>query len=167
MSGILYGIGTGPGDPELMTLKAVRVMKECEVIALPVSNAELLKEPLLERENQEKTKELLENSIAYQIACPNAPKIREKAILYLPMPMCKDKALLKEIHNKNADKIMTLLQQGKKIGFLTLGDPAIYSTYLYLHQRVVKSGLKAEIISGIPSFCACAARLNTGLLENR
>lgn len=167
MSGILYGIGTGPGDPELMTLKAVRIIKECDIIALPVSNGELLQKPLLEGENQEKTERLLEGCIAYQIASLNVPQIKKKAILYTPMPMCKDKSLLKTIHNISAEKIISLLQQGKKIGFLTLGDPAVYSTYLYLHNRVIKSGLNAEIISGIPSFCASAARLNTGLVENK
>lgn len=167
MSGILYGIGTGPGDPELMTLKAVRTIRECDVIALPISNAEQLKEPLLEAEQEPKSEQLLEGCIAFQIASPNVPEIKEKAMLYTPMPMCKDKSVLKEIHNKSADKIITLLQQGKKIGFLTLGDPAVYSTYLYLHHRVRKSGFQAEIISGIPSFCASAARLNIGLAENK
>lgn len=167
MNGILYGIGTGPGDPELMTLKAVRIIKECDIIALPISNVEFLKNPLLEEKNQKKTKALLEGCVAYQICSENVSEIKEKAILYTPMPMCKDKTLLKEIHNASADKIMMLLQQGKKIGFLTLGDPAVYSTYLYLHNRVIKSGFHAEIISGIPSFCASAARLNIGLVENK
>lgn len=166
MKGILYGIGTGPGDPELMTLKAVRVIKECDVIALPVSDKEFT-EPVLETAEQQKNETLLGGCIAFQIAYPNVPEIKEKAILFTPMPMCKDKEKLKKIHDLSTEKIMELLKEGKKVGFLTLGDPTVYSTYLYIHNRIVKSSLKAEIVSGITSFCASAARLNMGLVENK
>ena len=166
MKGILYGIGTGPGDPELMTIKAVRVIKECDVIALPVSNTQFT-EPVLETAKQEKNEALLSGCIAFQIAFPNVPEMKEKAILFLPMPMCKDKEKLKQIHDLSANVIKELLEEGKKVGFLTLGDPSVYSTYLYVHNRIVKSGLRAEILSGITSFCASAARLNMGLVENK
>ena len=53
------------------------------------------------------------------------------------------------------------------MAFLTLGDVTVYSTYLYLHRRVVKAGFEAEIVSGIPSFCAAAARLGIGLVETK
>ena len=57
------------------------------------------------------------------------------------------------------------LKQGKNVVFLTLGDPTIYSTYLYVHKRILERGYQAEIVSGITSFCAVAARLNMGLAE--
>lgn len=167
MSGILYGIGTGPGDPELMTIKAVRLIKECQILGLPVSNMELLEEPFLSKPGEEKREELLAGCMAYQIAVVNIPEIAQKEILFTPMPMIKDKEALKKIHDHSAEKIMELLQKGKKIGFLTLGDPTIYSTYLYLHNRVAQKGFSTEIINGIPSFCAAAARLNKGLVENK
>ena len=166
MLGILYGIGTGPGEPELMTMKAVRIVKECDMIALPISNREVIKEPvLLEAGTCEE--EILKGCVAYQIALPNVPEMKEKPILLTPMPMCKDKAELKALHDASGDRIAQFIREGKKVGFLTLGDPTVYSTYLYLHKRIVKKGLPAKIINGVPSFCAAAARLGIGLVENR
>lgn len=166
MSSILYGIGTGSGDPELMTLKAVKTIKQCDIIAVPISNSEFL-EPVLEVDGKGVHSSFLTECIAYQIAIQNVPEMVQKAILYLPMPMIKDKALLKEIHDKGTEKIISLLEEDKKIAFLTLGDPTVYSTYLYVHKRVCSRGYTAEIINGITSFCASAARLNIGLVENK
>lgn len=165
MNGILYGIGTGPGDSELMTIKAVKIMKQCDVLVLPVSDSKLLQEPVLKKAGE--APELTKGCIAYNIAYPNAPEISEKPVLFAPMPMIKNKEILKTIHNKSAEKIKELLGKGLKLGFLTLGDPTVYSTYLYIHKRILEWGEKAEIISGIPSFCASAARLSIGLVENR
>ncbi|SES63695.1 precorrin-2 C(20)-methyltransferase [[Clostridium] polysaccharolyticum] len=166
MLGILYGIGTGPGDPELMTMKAVRIIKECDVIALPISNRQAVTEPVV-LEAGTCSDEILKGCAAYQIALPNVPEMKKKPVLLTPMPMCKDKAELKAIHDASADKAEELIKEGKKIAFLTLGDPTVYSTYLYLHKRMVKRGLPAQIISGVPSFCASAARMGTGLVENK
>ena len=58
-----------------------------------------------------------------------------------------------------------LLDGGKDVAFLTLGDPTVYSTYLYLHRKVTARGYEAEIIPGVPSFCAVAARLGSALCE--
>lgn len=167
MSGILYGIGTGPGEPELMTIKAVKTIERCDVVAVPVSNMKLLKTPLLLQPQQENRQELLGGCTAYQIAVVNVPEIDEKDILFMPMPMKKEKDMLKRIHDLCAQEIISLLEKGSTVGFLTLGDPTIYSTYLYLHRRIKEKGLEAQIINGIPSFCAAAARLNEGLVENK
>lgn len=105
--------------------------------------------------------------MAYQIALPNAKEMEEKPILLCPMPMCKDKEELKRVHDMGAQAVERLIKEGKKIAFLTLGDPAVYSTYLYIHNRIKKKGLPCEIISGITSFCASAARLGMGLVENK
>ena len=164
MSGILYGIGTGPGDPELMTLKAVNKLKTVDMIALPISD-KTLTQPKVKRLRLEE--EYIQNSTAFQIAYQNVPEMLEKEVLLLPMPMMKDKERLKKIHNEAAAVVAEKLMEGKNIGFLTLGDPTIYSTYLYIHNRIVEKGLTAEIINGIPSFCAAAAKLNTGLVENK
>lgn len=173
MSGILYGIGTGPGDPELMTIKAVKIIKACEVIAIPVSDLDL-KEPFLEIYESKKDKmidgksyDYLKKCVAYQIALPNVPEMEKKDILYVPMPMIKEKKILKKIHDLGAKKIGELLQEEKNVGFLTLGDPTVYSTYLYIHKRIIEEGFRAEMVSGVPSFCASAARMNIGLVENR
>ncbi len=166
MVGTLFGIGTGPGDPELMTMKAVRQIKECDVIALPISNHEVVKEPTLFKAGT-CSEEILKGCVAYQIALPNVPEITQKPILLTPMPMCKDKETLKALHDASGDTIAKLMQEGNKVGFLTLGDPTVYSTYLYLHKRILQKGLPAFIINGVPSFCASAARLGIGLVENK
>jgi precorrin-2/cobalt-factor-2 C20-methyltransferase len=57
------------------------------------------------------------------------------------------------------------LDKGKQVAFLTLGDPTVYATYLYVHKRIQAMGYEVEIVSGITSFCAVAARLNMGLVE--
>lgn len=162
MSGILYGTGTGPGEAELLTLKAVRTIRSCDMIAVPVSDS-ALKEPCIWEEGMP----YLDRCTAYQIVLPEVPEIRKKPVLCLPMPMMKEKEELKRIHDAGAKKVEEYLDEGKDIAFLTLGDPSIYSTYLYIHKRVQKDGYQAVIIPGIPSFCAAAAALNLGLAENK
>lgn len=144
MKGILYGVGVGPGDPELMTLKAVRVIKECEYIAVPAEDKN--------------------TCLAYEIAS-GAVDLTNKPCLEIPMPMTKDAQKLKKYHTDGANKIAEYLKQGKNIAFLTLGDPTIYATYSYLHKKIQAMGYETQIISGIPSFCAAAARLNIPLSE--
>ena len=111
MAGKLYGVGVGPGDPGLLTLKAVQVIKACDVIAVPG------KEP--------------ENTVAYQIASGACPAIRKKEILGIHMPMTKDKDRLKKSHADGARILEAYLDQGKAVAFLTLGDPTVYSTYIF------------------------------------
>lgn len=144
-TGKLYGIGVGPGDPELLTLKAARLIRECQLIAIPASGRE--------------------TNVAFDIAKGAVPELEAKQLLAIPMPMVRDEGKLKESHDKAAGIIAEELKAGKDIAFLTLGDPAIYSTYIYVHNRVLSMGFDAEIVPGIPSFCAAAARLNEGLTE--
>ena len=145
MSGQLYGVGVGPGDPELLTLKAVRVIKECEVVAVPGLKKE--------------------ETVSYAIVLQAVPELSGKFCLELDMPMTKDKEKLEQSHKAAFEKLEKELGQGKSVAFLTLGDPCIYSTYLYMHQRAIEAGFQTEIINGIPSFCAVAAKLNQGLVE--
>lgn len=144
MTGILYGIGVGPGDPELMTLKAVRIIKESDVIFVP---GEVAKE-----------------SIAYQIA-NGAVDLSEKEVIAVSMPMTKDKKILEQAHQAATEQIMKYLKENKQVAFLTLGDPCVYSTYVYVHKRILSEGATAKIISGITSFCAAAALVNDSLVE--
>ena len=76
-----------------------------------------------------------------------------------------DKARLKEAHKAASEVIKELLLNGENVAFLTLGDPTVYSTYCYVHNLVLEGGMQAEIVPGVPSFCAVAARLNEGLTE--
>lgn len=143
--GILYGIGVGPGDPELMTLKAVRMLRENPVVAVPGACAR--------------------ETVAYQIAVQAVPEIAEKELLPVYMPMTHDKQIMKENHEKGAAVIEGVLDQGKNVAFLTLGDPTVYSTFLYIKRIVESHGYETGLVSGIPSFCAAAARMNISLVE--
>lgn len=145
MKGKLFGLGVGPGDPELLTIKALRIIQESDVIAVPGNKPE--------------------DSVAYEIVKGVFPGLNRKRLLPIAMPMTKDPAVLEANHNKGADDIETCLKEGQQVAFLTLGDPTVYSTYLYVHKRICERGYEAEIISGITSFCAVAARLNMGLVE--
>lgn len=163
MAGRFDLAGVGPGDPELMTIKTIRAIKECQVLVLPIGNPDL-KEPVLE-EGEEET--FAKECLAYRIACEAEPETRKKLRLCLPMPMIKEKKLLKEIHDAGAKKAAELLEEGKDLVFLTLGDPTVYSTGIYIYKRLKKMGYEGEIFSGVPSFCAAAARLEMPLAENR
>lgn len=145
MVGKLYGLGIGPGDPELITKKALRIIEESDIILVPGIKKE--------------------DSVAYRIAKKAYERLDEKEIVTIPMPMTKEKEILKKSHEEGAEIVENLVKQGKQVAFLTLGDPTVYSTYLYIHKRMAKKGFETEIISGITSFCAVAARLNIGLVE--
>lgn len=145
MAGKIYGVGVGPGDPELLTLKAARIIGEADVLAIPGKDRE--------------------SCVAYQIAAGAVSGLSEKEILPLVFPMTKDENVLEKSHEEAAKAVVTLLNQGKNVVFLTLGDPTVYSTYLYLHKKIKSLGYEAEIVPGVPSFCAAAARLGVGLGE--
>jgi len=142
-AGTLYGIGVGPGDPELLTLKAVRIIRACDVILVPGED--------------------YQKSTAYRIAVSAVPEIRQKECRGVWLPMTRERQLLKESHEKAAALAAAFLKQGKQVGFLNLGDITLYASYLYIHKLVKRSGYPVELVNGIPSFCAAAARLGIGL----
>lgn len=143
MEGMLYGVGIGPGDPELLTLKAVRIIKECPVIGIPAENTE--------------------SCTAYGIASQAVPEIQGKKILNGVIPMTKDADKLDEAYEQICQKIEVELIEGKDVAFLNLGDPTIYGTYMKIHKKMIDRGYRAKLISGVPSFCAVAARLGTDI----
>lgn len=144
MAGILYGVGVGPGDPELMTLKAVRVIRTTNVIAVPAKT--------------------VEESVAYQIALGAVPELEEKELIPIYMPMTHDKKEQKRNHEKGAKTLEKYLEDGENVAFLTLGDVSVYSTFTYLQRIVEADGYQTAMINGIPSFCAAAARVNEPLV---
>ena len=145
MKGRLYGIGVGPGDPELMTIKAKKTIEASDIVVVPGEN--------------------VEDSIAYKIAKGACENLDDLNLVAPEMPMVKDKEMLNAMHEKAARQIEAWLDEGKTVSFLTLGDVTVYSTYMYVHQRVVRDGYDASIVNGITSFTAAAARLNTDLVE--
>lgn len=145
MRGTLYGVGVGPGDPELMTYKAVRVIEECQVIAVPAKGKQ--------------------HAVSYKIAAGKVKNIEKKICLDLETPMTKDRRILEENYEKAAEKIIEELERGHDVAYLTLGDPTVYSTYIYVHRIIKDKGYKAKIVNGIPSFCAVSARLDESLAD--
>ena len=145
MKGIAYGVGVGPGDPEYMTLKACRLIRENEIIAVPG------KAP--------------QESVAYRIALGAVPELAEKTLVPVDMPMVKDRAKMDEAHREAAKRFEGYLDQGKNVVFLTLGDPTVYCTFSYIQHYLEADGYGVELVSGITSFCAAAARLGVPLVE--
>lgn len=141
-AGKLYGIGVGPGDPRLLTLKAVDMIRLCDVIAVP------------DPDGAEQT--------AYQI-------VREyldgKEILPCGFSMRRDEQKRIEQREKTGKQIVSILESGKTVGFVTLGDPMIYSTYAYVLRYILSRGFEAETIPGVTSFSAAAAALSRPLCE--
>ena len=146
-SGKLYGIGVGPGDPELMTLKAARLIRACDIIAVP---------------NKDRDK-----CFALRIAQGAVPEVEHKPILEIEMPMTLDNSQRERACEIGAVQLCKQLDAGRSVAFLTLGDPTVYSTYCYLHERLLSLGYATEIIPGVPSFCASAAALNIPLCADR
>jgi len=143
-TGILYGVSVGPGDPELMTLKAVRTLERCACVAVP-------------RTAGEKT-------LALDIAS-GATDLRGKEILPLEFPMTRDREALRRSHRAAAGLIESRLAAGTDVAMLNLGDVSVYSTFAYVMELILADGYEVEMIPGVPSFCAVAAVLKTGLTE--
>lgn len=146
MKGIIYGVGVGPGDPELLTLKAVRLIKENNVIALPGKDAK--------------------KSLAYKTAVQAVPELAAKELIPVNMPMVRDKELLEKEHIKGVRLLESYLDKGQNIVYLTLGDPTIYCSFSYLQHILEADGYQTELVSGVTSFCAAAARLGLSLTES-
>lgn len=144
MRGKLYSVGIGPGDPELLTLKAVRLLRECDVVAIPQGDNGVLT-----------AKEIVNQVV----------DLEQKPQVLIYMPMTKDMAAMDKAHREGADAIEKLLDEGKNVVFITLGCPTVYATCIYVHKLVLKDGYEAELVAGVTSICAVAAKLNTSLCE--
>ncbi len=146
--GKLYGIGVGPGDSELVTLKAARILESVPVIFSPKSSKE-------------------KDSIALSIVKPILEKRDDykKLMIVAPIfPMIEDKEELEKIWDSASELIAQYLDTGRDVAFITLGDTSIFSTYSYVQKRLIDD-YEIETIPGITSFTACAAARNKALVE--
>lgn len=142
----LFCVGCGPGNPELLTIRALNLITEADVIFVPTSK---LDKP----------------SIALSIV---AKYIKETTkIINLVFPMVKDKDSLKDYWKKNTLEISQMVRTGKKTLYLTVGDPSLYSTWIYIHRELKKNhkDIEIEIIPGITSIFAFAAESKISLVE--
>ncbi|PWW32082.1 precorrin-2/cobalt-factor-2 C20-methyltransferase [Cytobacillus oceanisediminis] len=147
MTGTLYGLGVGPGDPELITVKAFRTLKESPVIAYP-------------------KKRKGSKSYAHQIIDVYVNP-GEKEMLGLVFPMTKDPAILEREWTNTVEAVWEKLREGKNVAFVTEGDPLLYSTFIHMMKLMKERHPEVEIqtVPGISSINGAASRLGLPLAE--
>lgn len=145
--GVLYGLGVGPGDPELITVKAFRILKESPVIAYPRK---------------------MRGAKSYALTIMEAyVNTAEKQMLGLTFPMTKDKEALEKQWTKTVADVWGFLQEGKDVAFVTEGDPMIYSTFIHMMRLMNAEHPEVEVrsIPGISSVTASASTLGIPLAD--
>jgi precorrin-2/cobalt-factor-2 C20-methyltransferase len=144
-TGTLYGIGVGPGDPELITLKALKVLQRVPHIFASCSS---------------------KNNYSLALGIVRS-HLNGAGIEHLPFPMTKDPGALQEAWDQNARRVLAVLQEGTDAAFVTLGDPLTYSTFGYLLKTLKRFSPEVRIITipGITSYSAAAALTQIPLAE--
>lgn len=142
----LYCIGCGPGDPDLLTLKAINLIKNADIIYTPAA-----------REGKP--------SVALSIVEKFINKGTE--VHQLIFPMVKDFSKLKENWKNNALQITNSIRDGKKTVYLTVGDPSLYSTWIYIYKELIEKhkDIEVEIVPGITSIFSFSAEIKTPIGE--
>lgn len=135
VAGTFYSIGVGPGDPELLTLKAVRLIQSDSIITYPIGGSS-------------------GKSLAREIALPHIPESAEQ--YGFDIPMCIERAPAFDAYNKAAVDITGFLEKGRNVLFLCEGDPLFYGSAMYLVERLSQH-FTCEVVPGITSLTACAA----------
>jgi precorrin-2/cobalt-factor-2 C20-methyltransferase len=144
----LTGIGVGPGDPDLLTVKAVKAIQDADMIMCPASAED-------------------RPSIALSVVDTLIDKSKNQEIVKLIFPMTKDKAIL-EAHWKENSKIMAeKVLSGKNVVYLTVGDPYLYSTWIYMHREISRKHpeMKITVIPGIVSMFTFASKVGISIAE--
>lgn len=146
-AGTFYGVGVGPGDPELITLKAQRVLARVPVVCVPKGR-------------------LQGESYARSIVGPLVDE-RWQELVELFLPMTRDRAQLALHHMAAVEQIAGRLKEGKDVAFVTEGDPSIYSTFIYLCRllRETHPELPVEVVPGVSSINASAAAAGIPLVD--
>lgn len=148
--GTLYGVGVGPGAPDLITLRALKTLKSVAVIAIP-------------RRSE------FDPSVAWSIAQPNVGDIPGQERLFLNFPMTKDPTLLRPAWNTAFEKIGERLEKGLSVAFITEGDPFVYSTFIYLFNEAPRRwpGIKVEVVPAVSSITAVPAATGIPLVDGQ
>lgn len=144
VKGTLYGVGVGPGDPTLLTLKAVETIKRCPVVASPRTRNG--------------------GMVALDIV-KGAMDLSEKIIVPLDFAMSRDPEERAASHQAAVGLLRPQLDAGQPVAMLNLGDVAIYASYRYLADILVPEGYPCEMVAGVTSFSAAAALLGIPLTD--
>jgi precorrin-2/cobalt-factor-2 C20-methyltransferase len=139
--GIVYGIGVGPGDPELLTLKALRLLQACPVVAYPAPEKG--------------------DSLARQIVAPHLTGRQTE--IAIRMPLAADRFPALAVYERAAADIGAHLQAGRDVAVLCLGDPFFYGSFMYLFTRLAAAH-KVVVVPGVTSVSAGAAALGLPLV---
>jgi precorrin-2/cobalt-factor-2 C20-methyltransferase len=138
--GKLYGVGVGPGDIELLTLKAARLLSEVKIVAYPSANGG--------------------ESLARRIVAPLIPENAREMPIAIPMEEARDAA--RSAYDAAAGRIADHLRQGSDVLFLCEGDPFFYGSFMFIHERL-GSGFETIVVPGVTSLTACASVLGRPL----
>jgi precorrin-2/cobalt-factor-2 C20-methyltransferase len=141
MSGTLYGVGVGPGDPELVTLKALRIAKACPVLAYPMPERGA--------------------SLARAIMAEHLPGGQIE--LPIGMELAREPTATRANYDRAAEAIVAHLDAGRDVAALCLGDPLFYGSFIYLFARVAERHPIA-VVPGVTSLAAASAALGNGLV---
>ena len=144
----LIGIGVGPGDPDLLTVKAVKAIQNADIIMCPASKED-------------------RPSIALSVVSPLIDKSKNQEIVKLIFPMTKDKDVLEETWKKNARIMAQKVLLGKNVVYLTVGDPYLYSTWIYMHKDLKENypSMEISVIPGIVSMFTFASKAGVSIAE--
>ncbi|RMD62777.1 MAG: precorrin-2 C(20)-methyltransferase [Alphaproteobacteria bacterium] len=141
MSGTLYGLGVGPGDPELMTLKALRLLRAAPVLAYPAPEHG--------------------DSLVRRIVAPHLPGGQHEVAIR--MPLVAERFPAQAVYDRAAHELSVHLRAGRDVAALCEGDPFFYGSFMYLFARL-SAQFPVEVIPGVSSLTACAAALGAPLV---
>ncbi len=144
----LIGIGVGPGDPDLLTVKAVKAIQNADIIMCPASKED-------------------RPSIALSVVSSLIDKSKNQDIVKLIFPMTKDKDILEQTWKRNAKIMAEKVLSGKNVVYLTIGDPYLYSTWIYMHKDLVENypDMEINVIPGIVSMFTFASKVGVSIAE--
>ena len=140
--GVFYAVSVGPGDPELLTRQACRVLEACDVIAAPRMKSGRM--------------------LALDIAA-GAVDMKNKTILPLDFTMERSEAVREDSYRTAAAAVESELAAGRDVAMVNLGDVSVYATAYYILERIRADGFETVMCPGVTSFCAVAARLGRSL----
>lgn len=144
MSGVLYGLGIGPGDPELITLKALRILQSADVIAYPAPETG--------------------ESLARRIVAPHLKDRGGQTEIAIRMPLTVARFPAQAVYEQAAEELRAHLSAGRSIAVLCEGDPFLYGSFMYLFGRLAEN-FPVEVVPGVSSLTACAAALKHPLVS--